>query len=77
MQRILDQCQNIPGEYEHVNILLIGNTSSGKSSFTNTSKTALDPSRRDIDTSALVHGPNYESVTSKVKLIFNAYYMCI
>lgn len=48
--------------------MMIGNMSSGKSSFTNTLRTALKKDCRHIDTTAVVYGQHHESVTSQVKI---------
>ena len=59
-------CETVPNNCQHINIMLIGSLSSGKSSFANTLKTALRVNCKQVDTTCVVHGKNYESVTSKV-----------
>lgn len=57
----------VPKECRNVNILMIGNMSSGKSSFNNTLRTAIKKDCRYVDTTAVVYGQHHESVTSQVK----------
>lgn len=67
LEHISDMWSELPKEYRKVNILMIGNLSSGKSSFTNTLRTAMKENCRHIDTTAVVYGQHHESVTSQVK----------
>ncbi|XP_078310080.1 interferon-induced protein 44-like [Crassostrea virginica] len=66
LKHIFDSWSDIPEEISKVNIMMIGNMSSGKSSFTNTLRTALKKDCRHIDTTAVVYGQHHESVTSQL-----------